>query len=86
MILELLGMRLATYIDLGKALDVSTNQVYMWYYRRGRNGFPEPVLHRTAGNGAKNAPWFDMDEVLAWHAHYRPQRGGFHSHAARETS
>lgn len=75
MIIDLLGMRLATYVDLGKELGVKTNQVYMWYTRRAANGFPEPVLHRNAGNGVNDAPWFDIEEVIAWRASYTPQRG-----------
>lgn len=80
MILEMFGMRLATYVDLANELNVKTNQVYMWYTRSARNGFPEPVLHRRAGNGVNEAPWFDMDEVVAWHARYRPSKGGYRTH------
>jgi hypothetical protein len=82
-ILEMLGMRLATYVDLAKELGVKTNQVYMWHTRRTRNGFPEPVLHRDAGNGVTDAPWFDIDEVITWHASYAPGKGGFHTHRRR---
>lgn len=86
MILELLGMRLATFVDLGKGMGVTRNQVYMWYQRRLRNGFPEPVLHRSAGNGANDAPWFDLDEVLAWHASYTPGKGGYRTHSSGKAS
>lgn len=86
MIFELFGMRLATYISIGKELGVKPNQVYMWHQRRERNGFPAPVMHRRAGNGVNDAPWFDLDEVRAWHDSYAPSRGGYHTHTARRTS
>lgn len=82
MILDDFGMSLATFVDVGRALGVKTNQVYMWHQRRERNGFPEPVMHRPAGNGV-TAPWFDMEEVLAWRAAYMPGKGGYRTHKTR---
>jgi hypothetical protein len=83
MMIEMMGMRLATFVDIAKELGTTSNQIYMWYQRRERNGFPEPVLHRSAGNGINDAPWFDIDEVLEWRAAYTPRKGGWHTHRAR---
>lgn len=85
MILEMFGMRLATFTDLANELDVKTNQVFMWSQRRERNGFPEPVLRRPAKNGLV-APWFDVEEVLEWRAHYVPAKGGYHKHKPKGVS
>lgn len=78
-------MRLATYVDVGKELGVKTNQVYMWAQRRHSNAFPEPVMHRRAGNGVM-APWFDLDEVIDWVIKYVPPKGGYHTHKSRRAS
>lgn len=86
MILELFGMRLATFVDMGEELGVTRNQLYMWHQRRENNGFPEPVLHRPASNGVKDAPWFDIDEVLEWRAAYVPAKGRHRMHEIRRAS
>lgn len=60
-------------------LGVSRQQVYAWWSRRERNGFP-------AGRTTQRGQTFDFDEVLAWHKAYVPSRGGRPRGAVAERS
>lgn len=71
-------IRVGSYTDLADELGVTNKQVYMWYQRRARNGFPDPVCHQHADNGRMSPHW-DIDEVLAWRIFYDPSPGGWHA-------
>jgi hypothetical protein len=65
---------LGAYADIALLLGVTSNQVYMWYQRRARNGFPEPRGTRKRGMGTVRV--FDLNEVLTWYVGYEPSKGG----------
>lgn len=52
-----------------EARHVSRQQVYVWWTRRERNGFPDRI--NEAGT-----PRFDLAAVREWYANYVPDRGG----------
>lgn len=64
-----------TMSELAAELHVSRQQVWAWYDRRDRNGFPEPVRHVPYG-GISQRPLFDLAAVLDWRRTYTPSRGG----------
>jgi hypothetical protein len=49
-----------------RMLGTSRQQVYIWWRRRHRNGFPEREEGRL----------FSLDEIAAWHQTYVPSTGG----------
>lgn len=53
-----------------EARPVSRQQVYVWWVRRARNGFPDRA------NEGVGRPRFDLDAVRDWYAGYVPDRGG----------
>lgn len=48
---------------------ISRQQVYVWWTRRARNGFPD--RHTIDGHDV-----FLRSEILAWWGQYVPNRGG----------
>lgn len=73
----LLGMK-----GISELLGVSNKQVYMWHYRRAKNGFPEPramtLVPQYAGD-KRRTPLFDVMEVVDWYSTYDPlSRHGSH--------
>lgn len=54
----------------GTAVGVSRQQIWAWYSRRDRNGFPAELREDARGL------LFDLDEVIRWHEGYVPQTGG----------
>lgn len=77
-------IRVGAYADIAHALGVTNKQVYMWYKRRHRNGFPAPVCHRKAGNG-RGAPHFDIDAIRVWFLYYEPPKGGWYAQRRNST-
>jgi hypothetical protein len=73
-------IRLGCFAELAPQLGVTINQVWTWYRRRERNGFPAPHSHHRASNGAPNAPHFDIDAVRVWLLYYTPNPGGSPRH------
>ena len=65
-----------TMAQLAEELHVDRRQVYSWYTRRARNGFPEPVGKRPLGTGGRTRAVWDLAEVKEWHDSYTPSRGG----------
>lgn len=63
-----------TFSEIARFLGVSPNQVYMWYKRRSKNGFPEPWAYTIAAprGGPKRAPMFNITEVVEWYIGYEP--------------
>ena len=62
--------------EIARHLGVKPNQVFMWYCRRDRNGFPEPVGKRPRGANGRPGNVWDWDQVRAWHSNYVPDKGG----------
>lgn len=71
--------RLGGFADAARELSaitdkkISRQQVYTWWKRRSRNGFPE--RHKAILFG-KERDRVDLDEVLAWYPTYEPSKGG----------
>lgn len=63
-----------TMSELAAELHVSRQQVFSWYQRRDRNGFPEPCGTRPYG-GHQRRVWH-LHEVKGWRDEYVPSRGG----------
>jgi hypothetical protein len=78
------GAKTGTYADIARILTdlfgarVTSNQVYMWHQRQARNGFPQPVGRNDGSRNKrqKDAPDFDLEEVLNWRLNYTPGTGG----------
>lgn len=68
-------MLLGSISEVAAALGEATNQASMWFNRRARNGFPEPVEYLKASNGVMSAH-FDIDAVRVWRLYYVPSKGG----------
>jgi transposase len=69
--------------QLADALGVSTNQIYMWFKRSDRNGFPAPKEEKGPGERGRrqrNSNLWVANEVLTWHRHYVPSKGGSGTH------
>jgi len=65
--------------DLARELGVSRNQVWTWYQRRDRNGFPEFAewITITYGRNIKRrVKGWNLDRVKAWKEGYTPNKGG----------
>jgi len=68
--------KLMTMAEVAAMLGVDRRQVWAWYTRRERNGFPEPVQHRPLGVEGRTRPMWNPTEVKAWHRKYTPNVGG----------
>jgi hypothetical protein len=66
--------QLAMLLSAETGREISLRQVWAWYDRRANNGFPKPVVTKLWRG--RQTPWFDPDEVLAWHKTYVPDKGG----------
>lgn len=72
-------LRIGAYTDLARELGVTNKQIYTWYQRRSRNGFPEPICYRKADtNGRHDTPHFDIDAIRVWLIFYSASPGGWH--------
>lgn len=65
-----------TMAQLAEELHVDRRQVYSWYARRARNGFPEAVNVRPIGIGGRTRKLWHLHEVKQWHRAYTPSKGG----------
>jgi hypothetical protein len=59
----------ARFLTENRGRPVSKQQVWVWWSRRERNGFPEGWERTTRGGGVRR---FYLDEVLAWHLERYP--------------
>lgn len=63
-----------TMTELAAELEVDRRQVWTWFHRRERNGFPDPV--RKALRYGKEVDVWYLHEVVEWRRTYRPHPGG----------
>lgn len=63
-----------TMSELATELHVDRRQVYAWYQRRARNGFPLPA--KFVSYGLRRRAVWNLDEVVEWRRTYQPSRGG----------
>lgn len=56
--------------EISRLFLVGKSTVAQWHARADRNAFPEPIAQLSMG-----AVW-DVNEVLAWYARYKPLKGG----------
>jgi len=58
--------------------SISRQQVYTWWVRRDRNGFPEGTKCTRATSTGKSlaSRQFDIDDVIDWYRTYVPAKGG----------
>lgn len=62
----------AKYLSGQTGVTVSRQQVWMWHYRRARNGFPE--LHPVTAEDGSEVSAIDLCEAAAWLAGYWQRR------------
>lgn len=69
--------RVAGPSEIGRILGVPPNQIWTWASRRERNGFPRPLVEKVRlGRLGRPGALYDLGEVLEWHEHYVPDKGG----------
>lgn len=74
-----------TMAQLAEELHVDRRQVYSWYSRRARNGFPEPVARRALGIGGRTRLMWDLADVKEWRESYTPSKGGRPKSTAKDS-